>query len=201
MTRRIAASLVILLLAIPFGARADEDAAQVIRVFCDQLLGVMRDASQLGFAGRVEKLTPAVAAAYDMPAMTKAMLGVAASKMSPDDEKRVADAFARFSVASYADQFDGWDGEKFEVSPERPSTNDMVLVPTRIVQKNGSSTEIDYLMHKATDGRWRIVDVLLEATVSQVAVRRSEFVSIFRGGGASSLVEVLDRKTAALGKT
>jgi phospholipid transport system substrate-binding protein len=201
MTKRVATLLLILLLGIPSVVRADDDASQVIRTFCDELLAVMKNAEQLGYNGRVQRLGPAVDSAYDMPAMTRAMLGVAASKLSPDEEKSIDDAFTRFSVATYAQQFDGWDGEKFEVSPSHPSTGGSVVVPSRIVQKDGSTTEIDYVMHRADSGRWTIVDVLLEGTISQVAVRRSEFISIFRGSGAAGLVELLNKKTVALGKT
>ena len=49
------------------------------------------------------------------------------------------------------------------------------------------------------DGAWRIVDVLLERSISELAVRRSEYNQVLRTGGADKLAEVLDQKTAQLG--
>jgi len=72
-------------------------------------------------------------------------------------------------------------------------------VPSWIAPKTGDSTEIDYVMREI-DGHWKVVDVLYDGTVSQVAVRRSEFGSIFRGKGLAGLIEVIEKQTAALDK-
>jgi phospholipid transport system substrate-binding protein len=101
-------------------------------------------------------------------------------------------------VATYADQFRKWGGERFEVAEPRATANGMV-VPTIIVDGAGNRTAIDYLLHEA-DGGWRIIDVLFQGSVSQVAVRRSEFVPLFRQNGLDALIAMLDSKTQALEK-
>jgi phospholipid transport system substrate-binding protein len=45
---------------------------------------------------------------------------------------------------------------------------------------------------------WRIIDVFLKGTVSELATRRSEFTSVIRRGGAEALVQLLQKKTAEL---
>lgn len=185
----------------PSPAAAEVEARQVIQTFSDRLLQVMKQAHQLGFQGRLEMMRPAVAEAYDLPAMTRAAIGPAAARLTPDELKHLGEAFNRFTVASYAQEFDSWDGERFEVGQPHPSTEGQVIVPSKIVPKSGEPTEIDYVMHKDDGNQWRIIDVLLEGSVSQVAVRRSEFVSIYRRNGVAGLIDVLDRKTAAMGKT
>jgi phospholipid transport system substrate-binding protein len=190
--------VVALMLALPVGAHAEEGAKEVIQTLCGRLLVVMKQGAQLGFQGRVDKLSNVIEISYDMPATTKATLGVAFSKLSTDEATQLTDTFARFSVYSYAEQFDGWDGEVFEVGDPKPSTEGAVIVPSRIVAKNGAATEIDYLMHQ-DGGRWKIIDVLLDGTISQTAVRRSEFVSIFRRDGFPGLIAMLTRKMSAMG--
>jgi phospholipid transport system substrate-binding protein len=171
----------------------------VIRTFCERLLESMKGGAKFGFAGREAKMRPAVADAYDMPAMMKATLGTAAAKLSPEETARLIKAYTDFSVATYAAQFNEWNGESFDVGEVRPSAGGMVIVISRLVPKNGDPTEIDYVMRQ-TDGQWRIVDVLFEGTVSQVAVRRSEFGSLFRSKGLDGLVGILEKQTAALDK-
>ncbi len=196
--KRFAVFLIAAMLLLPTGARAEDSAKEVIQTLCGRLLVVMKQSAQLGFQGRVDKLAKVITDSYDMPAATKATLGVAYAKLSPDEATQLTDAFSRFSVYSYAEQFDGWDGEVFEVGDAKPSTEGMVIVPSRIVSKNGAATEIDYLMHQDA-GRWRIVDVLLDGTISQTAVRRSEFVSIFRRDGLPGLLAMLNQKMSAMG--
>ncbi len=196
--KRFTVFLIAAMLVLPAAARAEDNAKQVIQTLCGRLLVVMKQASQLGFQGRVDKLTKVIVDSYDMPAATRATLGVAYAKLSADEAAQLTEAFSRFSIYSYAEQFDGWDGEVFEVGDSRPSTEGSVIVPSRIVSKNGTATEIDYLMHEDA-GRWRITDVLLDGTISQTAVRRSEFVSIFRRDGFPGLVAMLNQKMSAMG--
>lgn len=198
-----AASVVALLLwsglASPATAQ-DAGADAVIRTFCDRLLDSMKGGATLGFKGRVEKMRPAVAAAYDMASMTKGTLGAVSSKLGADEAGQLADAYTRFSVATYAAQFNEWNGEKFEIGETRPAAGGGMIVQSWLVPKAGDPTQIDYLLRQDQAQKWRIVDVLFEGTVSQVAVRRSEFGSIFRAKGLSGLIESLDKQTAALEK-
>lgn len=165
----------------------------------DTLTEVMKQGKELGFQGRANKLKPVIASTYDMPAVTKAMLGLAANKLSPEDFTRLSDANTRFSVATYADQFSKFGGERFEVGEPHPGVNGNTVVPSTIVSGDGSRTAIDYVVHD-NNGAWAIIDVLFNGSISQVAVRRSELVPIFRQNGLDGLITVLDTKAAALEK-
>ncbi|WP_096700491.1 HpnM family protein [Magnetospirillum sp. 15-1] len=197
-----AASVLALLLwsglAFPASAQGVGPEA-VIRTFSDRLLESMKGGAKLGFKGRAEKMRPAVADAYDMASMTRSTLGTAAAKLTPEDAARLAQAYSDFSVATYAAQFNEWNGERFDVGDQRPSTGGTVIVPSWLVPKSGDPTEIDYVMRQ-DQGQWRIVDVLFEGTVSQVAVRRSEFGSIFRSKGIAGLIETIEKQAAGLDK-
>src|SRR5579859_3409991 len=179
---------------------AEGDPAAPVHKLCDSLIDAMKEGDKLGMPGRENKLRPVVNAAYDMTAVTKTTLGVSANKLSPEELQKLADAYGRFSVATYADQFAKFGGEHFEVGEPHPGAQQgTIVVPTVIVGGDGSRTEIDYVMHEANGG-WAILDVLFNGSISQVAVRRSEFVPLFRQNGLQGLVDVLDQKTAALEK-
>jgi phospholipid transport system substrate-binding protein len=53
-------------------------------------------------------------------------------------------------------------------------------------------------MRQDSDGAWKVIDIYLEGTISQLAARRSEFVSVLQRDGADGLVELIERRTAAL---
>ena len=198
--RALAAGIGLLLFAVaPAASAADGPApVAVIRSFYDTLLGVMKDGRKLGFAGRRDQLAPAIRQAYDFPAMTRLMVGLNWAQLDHDQQAQIVDAFTAFSIATYANRFDGFSGESFAVdNTPTAAGNGNVVVKSQLIKNDGSKVELDYLMHEDA-GAWKIVDVYLSGTVSELATRRSEFSSVLRRGGADALVDVLQKKTAEL---
>lgn len=172
--------------------------ATTLSSFYDTLLSVMKDGPKLGFTGRRQRLAPAVTQAFDLSLMTRLVVGLQWPSLSVEDQKQLVAAFADFSIATYASQFDDFSGERFEVDPKAaPAPNNDVIVKTKLIESNGQPVQLDYLLRQQ-QGDWRIIDVYLSGTISQLAARRSEFSSILREQGASGLIAVLKQKTRAL---
>ena len=47
-------------------------------------------------------------------------------------------------------------------------------------------------------GGWKVIDIYLSGTVSELAARRSEFVAVLQRNGAEGLVQLIEQRTAAL---
>ena len=62
---------------------------------------------------------------------------------------------------------------------------------------SGDPVEIDYVTAQGPNG-WRITDVLLNGTISQVAVHESDFSALVSPGDASALITALKAKIATL---
>lgn len=199
----VGVALALSLLGAPLaGSRAAEnaaagDAVQRIEQLHGTLLEVMRKAGELGFRGRAAKLRPVIEGSYDIRFMAEKALGRYWSELDPRQRERMVDAFRRMTVATYAARFDGYDGESFEIIDDRPSVQDTVLVRSRILRGGGEPVELTYRLRK-TDASWRIIDVYLRGTVSELAMRRSEYTSVVRREGFESLVEALDAKVREL---
>ena len=179
-------------------ARAAAMPAKTLDTFYDRLLAVMKEGPKLGFAGRRQKLAPAVTQAFDLPLMTRLVVGLQWPSLSAEEQKQLISAFSDFSIATYASQFDDFSGERFEVDPKAaPAPSNDLIVKTKLVQSNGEPVQLDYLLRQV-QGDWRIIDVFLSGTISQLAARRSEFSSILREQGAPGLIAVLKEKTKAL---
>jgi phospholipid transport system substrate-binding protein len=177
---------------------AAESPASVIRSFYDVLLRAMRGGPRLGFAGRRDVLAPACLRTFDFPLMTRLMVGLQWPQLSPDQQKQLIQSFSAFSVATYASRFDDYSGERFDVDgTSRAVANGDMIVKSQLVEQNGDTVELDYLMHDGL-ASWQAIDVYLSGTVSELATRRSEFSSVLRQGGPSALVELLQRKVAEL---
>src|SRR5690606_27479760 len=74
----------------------------VVEGFHAVLLEVMRNAQRLGPRGREQRLRPAMQAAFDLPAMARIAVGPAWTRMSQAQQAAIVEAFADWSVASYA---------------------------------------------------------------------------------------------------
>jgi phospholipid transport system substrate-binding protein len=168
--------------------------AQPIRAFHDALLDSMKRARELGVMGRYKKLEPAVDAAFNFPMMTQAMVGPAWTTMSSADQGTLISRVRRMTIAEYAQNFDGYSGENFVVSPTIQERDGDRIVSTNMTAPGKEDVAFLYRMHNS-GGAWKIVDVFLDGYVSQVAFRRSDFASTLRTGGAAALAQKLDALT------
>jgi len=196
---RVGCLLLLFVLAAP-SVRAEGGAAPAsaaIERLHAALLDVMQHAASLGYEGRARRLAPVVAAVYDIPTMARIAVGKYWKDLSPDDQQRLTDAFARFTVANYAGRFDGYSGERFEMLGEEDAPQGLRLVRTRLVPAEGEVVRLDYRLRSTPDG-WRIVDVFLNGTVSELALRRAQYTAVIERDGFPALLEALDKKIADL---
>jgi phospholipid transport system substrate-binding protein len=185
--------------ASPAGAAIDSAAVIApIQQLCDGLLAIMHAGGAVPFAQRYEQLAPTVAQAFDLDAILQVSVGPAWGALPVDEKSMLQAAFRRYTIASYVNSFDSYDGQRFDVSPTlRALPNGEQVVDTRIVPRTGDSHVLDYVMRQSGPG-WRAVDVLLDGTISRVAVQRSDFRSLLARGGAAALAKSLQEKTTDL---
>ena len=185
-------------LALPFAARAaDADAVAPISALNQALLAAMRAGTSAPFPQRYATLAPVVERAFDIPATLQAAIGPRWASLPPQQQAQLLDVFRKFTVARYVDNFDGFNGERLEVLPDSRSVGADQVVATQIVPAGGETVRIDYVMRRGPSG-WRAVDVLLNGSISQVAVQRSDFRSLVGAGDAGPLILSLQRKIAEL---
>lgn len=157
-------------------AQAADPAAAQIDAFDSALLKVMKQGKALGPQGRYRELQPAVERAFDLAAMTRFAVGAKWTSASPQQQTALVNAFTRLTVASYAHNFDSYDGERFVVDPNVQTRGPDKLVKSQIVPSKGAPTRIAYRMRQV-GGTWRVIDVYYKGSISELATRRSDFSS------------------------
>ncbi|HWG79701.1 MAG TPA: ABC transporter substrate-binding protein [Stellaceae bacterium] len=199
LARRTALSAMAALLALGIaagstGAAAAESssAAAPVRAFYAALLHTMQQGQKLGQSGRYAALAPVVKRTFDIPYMTRMAVGLSWSSLSDAKRQQVTEAFGRYITAIWASRFDSYSGEKLEVGGTKPY-GASELVETRIVKSDGEPVSINYLMRRDGDS-WRIGDVYLTGTISELATRRAEFASVLRSQGVDGLIAALNSK-------
>ncbi len=184
-----------------FAETPETSAIQLVKNFYAQLLDTMKQGDKLGFSGRFKKLEPIVKGTFDLPLMARFAVGPAWAQAGIEDQQRIVDAFSKFSVANYASRFTKFDGEQFDVLGEKPASNGGFIVETKLTPKGGASVTLNYLVRTDDKGQLRIVDVFLDASISELAVRRSEFSAIVKREGFSALIATLGEKSKKMGAT
>jgi len=193
-------SLVLVLTGLAPSVRAETPAATVIQNFYDTLAATMKEGQTLGFDGRSEKLKPAIEAAFNLPLMARYAVANNWSKASGEEQKRLIHSFSAFSVATYASRFSKYDGEVFTVTGEKPAAGGAIMVATTLTPRGGTPIALNYLLRPDEDGALRIVDVYLDAAISELATRRAEFTSVIKREGMPALLRSLDEKTKKMGQ-
>ena len=174
-------------------------AHEVISAFHATLLDVMKRADALGVKGRFETLAPAVDKAFHLDLTARQSAGRRPWKNATQAEQAaLLDIFRRWTIGTYANQFDGWSGQSFVDHGQKPGPQKgTVLVETELTGKE--PVTLTYLM-VLKDGRWGVYDVLVRrgtTSISQLAKHISEFKSIVKNG-LPALTHALQEKTQVL---
>lgn len=192
------ATMLCLALAVAPGAlAAATDPAAIAADLNAKLLGIMRESATLDYDARAARLAPVIDAAFDIPFMAEKSLGREWAKLDDAAKARWVALFRDFMVANYAGRFTGYSGETFENLGTDEGAYDTVMVKTRLVSPKEGPVNLDYRLRETPAG-WRICDVYFKGTVSELALRRSDYTAVLKRGGFEELANYLRAKIEAL---
>ena len=173
-------------------APAADTAAKVVEVLHAELLFVMKQAKKLGYAGRYQRLAPTVTASYDFPYISKVVVGRYWRSFTAEQKSQFIDIFSKLSIATYANRFDGYSGERFKTISEEELKRGHRLVKTVLIKANGEEIELDYILHQNNE-QWRIINVIAEG-VSDLSLKRADYTSYLKKYSFDALLEKLNEK-------
>jgi phospholipid transport system substrate-binding protein len=194
----LALSLPLVLIARSKAADAAADPATLpITQFYGVLLQAMKAGRGTPFPQRYQLLAPAVDAAFDLAGVLRISVGAFWSTLPPAQQQALFQVFRTYTVANYVANFHSYKSRVIVVQPTTRAVGQQSVVTTTITKPGGDPLRIDYVMRDETAG-WKAVDVLLDGTISRVAVQRSDFASLVSSGDASRLISSLKSKVSTL---
>ena len=156
----------------------------------------MKQSQQLGYDGRLARLGPAIAVRYDFAFIAEKSVGLTWKELDAAQRAKLVDALARLAGANYAARIAEFSGEHFETIGTESASQNTILVHTRVVDSKDGAIPLDYRLRTGPDGTPLIVDVFYDGTVSELAMRRSEYSALLKKGGIDALLAALEKKIA-----
>ncbi len=157
----------------------------------------MTEADELGFQGRFDYLRPVVEENFDLGFMGSKSVGRHWKKLTPEEQQVWLDKFTGFLAANYAGNFNAYDGESFHTLGEQPAKRETRVVLTELRVPSKENVILNYRLRETPDG-WKIIDIYLKGTVSELALRRSDFASTLKEKGFQDLAAAVDQKILEL---
>ena len=167
-------------------------AKQVVEKFQTELIAVMKNGKQLGYAGRYDKLYDPVLNSHDLTKIARIVVGKEWEKLSEAQQQKLVDVFIRLSVASYAHNFKDYSGESFVFDSEEETTRGGVVVHSHLIIPDDKPVKFDYML-KEKGNSWRIINIIANG-VSDLALKRSEYTTILQRDGFDALIAKINEK-------
>src|ERR1700686_5523496 len=96
----------------------------------------MKNARALGQSGRFTQMAPVVRRSFDIASMARLSVGPSWSSLTVAQRQQMTESYGRYISAIYADRFDGYAGQKLQVTGEQPAAAG-VMVKSQIIKANG----------------------------------------------------------------
>ncbi len=186
------AGLLVVLALAPSVVRADGPKATVDALH-DDLLSIMKESETLGISGRYNRFLTQLDRYFHMPLMVSFVSGEYWSKADKQARQKLNEAALRIGAGELAVLFSGYSGEMFKTISTRPIKDGSVLVETELVRQSDSNVKLTYRVRKFGEN-WRIIDVLLDGTISQLLKRRDEYRRTLQDSGIAGLTSLLNAK-------
>ncbi len=202
-TVRSASFAFLLLAALPLAppsraAAVPPEAAPILALNSALIETMKAGSSNASFMSRYNALDPVVESVFNLHVILQNSAGFFWSTLPAAQQQELSKVFEQFTVASYVNGFNGYGGQQIQLLPDERSIGDKRVVESQIVPTDGSDpTRLDYVMANGDNG-WQVTDVLLDGTISKVAIQNSDFSSEVTSGDASQLISALKSKVAAL---
>lgn len=167
-------------------------AKQIVDKFQSDLIAVMKEGKQLGYAGRYEKLKEAVINSHDLSKIARIVVGKEGEKLSEEQQQKLDEVFSKLSIASYAHNFKDYSGEAFVFDSEEQTTRGGVVIHSHLVIPDDKPVKFDYML-KEKGNSWRIINIIANG-VSDLALKRSEYTTILQREGFDALIAKINEK-------
>jgi phospholipid transport system substrate-binding protein len=177
--------------------RADggESPKAVVEATTSQVLEVLRN-DALAKEQKQTQIEEIVYAKVDFATVSRLVLARNWKRLSADQQTLFVAEFKKHLSITYRDNVDKYRNETVRITGDRKEARGDWAVMTKVVGGRGASDFLVNYRLRQKEGRWWIIDIIIEG-VSMVSNFRSQFQEIMATGGPERLLRLLKEKNAA----
>jgi phospholipid transport system substrate-binding protein len=180
--------------ASAFPASADTGPAEFVRTLGNEALGVIR--AGMPAAEKQAFFHQLLQQNFDLPGIARFVLGPRWRTASEPEKQEFLRLFEGYIVRIYSEKFAQYRGETLRVTGSR-ADSEGAIVTSEIVRPGGAPPiKVDWRL-TASDGLYKISDVIIDG-VSMGVTERSEIAAMIqRSGGMQGLLVMMREKASA----
>lgn len=161
-----------------------------IEQFHSVLVDVMK--SEADFQERYSTLQAAIDNTFDLNTVSRMSLGTPWRKLETDARQEFSQLMRELITATYADRFDSYNDQRFEIISVTEPRPGRWLVRTSLIRKSGKPVSLDYYFKGQ-----RVFNVVADG-VSDLAVRRADYTAVVNNNGFQGLLDSVRANIAGL---
>ena len=133
---------------------------------------------------------------YNAEKMIAKIIGDTWKKTNKKDQQEIVIIFQEYIAKNYFKRFKKIKNPIFDYKESRKISEKLMLIKT-ILLVDKEEVLINYLLI-FDKNQWRIFDVLLAGSISEIATKKSEFSGFIRDGKISPLIDALKKQNSVL---
>ena len=171
---------------------ASEKCEYKVKKLHNALLG--NSQSEQNFKENFLKLRDINSVIFDSKKMIRIIYGRKWKKLEENQKEELQLKFLDFLTYNYVKRFRNMNEAYFTEKKIENIDEKRILIKTELNIKGENPIEISYLCSKNNVGDWKIFDVILKGSISEISTKKSDFSSIIDNEGADGLIKTLDSK-------
>ena len=133
---------------------------------------------------------------YNAEKMIEKIIGDTWKKTNKKDQEEIVIIFQEYIARNYLKRFNKIKNPAFNYKESKKINEKFMLVKTDLVVDK-EEVSVNYLL-LFDNNKWRIFDVLLAGSISEIATKKSEFSSFIRDGKITPLINALKKQNSVL---
>ena len=166
---------------------------QLVAETLEQIIAVLQNPT-LSAEARRQEIEALAFAVFDFKTMSKLVLARNWKKLDPAEREEFVAQFKIYLSRNYGSRLDRFRQTEVVISGARVEPRNDVTVFSTVADGEYAGVQLDYRLRQR-DGRWRVIDVVIEG-ISLVANFRSQFREVLSRKGPEALIRQLYKKNA-----
>ena len=144
----------------------------------------------------LKSTTKLIKETYYTEEMLNMIIGDSWKNADNQTKKKMIDVFEEYIAKNYIKRFSKIKYPQFS-NLEEKKVGKYKMIKSNLILSKDEKVSINYLLSLKNE-KWKIFDVLLAGSVSEIATKKSEFKSFIKDGDINPLIEALSKKNKTL---